>query len=114
MKRFTNQNGLTMIEVLVAAVILVIVSVALLGLYSNNFGWIIGAGFRAQALDKAKTTIDELIATGTGSTSESITISFPGVSAVTVTGDYIEATETDGPNNSVPVTLRTFIPTDPD
>jgi hypothetical protein len=106
-----NNRGLTAVEVIVAAVILVIVSVSLLGLYNSNFGWIVGAGFRTEALDKAKTAIDQLIATGpvTGST-DSITISFPGVSSVTVIGQFVSTTQADGPNSSVSVTLRTFLP----
>jgi hypothetical protein len=106
-----NNRGLTAVEVIVAAVILVIVSVSLLGLYNSNFGWIVGAGFRTEALDKAKTSIDQMIATGaaTGST-DTVTISFPGVSSVTVIGQFVNTTQTDGPNDSVSVTLRTFLP----
>ena len=106
-----NNRGLTAVEVIVAAVILVIVAVALLGLFNNNFGWIVGAGFRTEALDQAKSAIDQLIATGpsVGAT-DTVTISFPGVSAVTVEGEFVETTQTDGPNDSVSVTLRTFLP----
>ena len=71
-----NNSGLTAVEVIVAAVILVIVAVALLGLYNNNFGWIVGAGFRTEALDEAKSAIDQLIATGPAvSATDTVTIS---------------------------------------
>ncbi len=110
-KRIKNNSGLTAVEVIVAAVILVIASVSLLGLYNSNFGWIIGAGFRTEAVDKAKALIDAKIAAGaaTGSTGQ-LVISFTGTDDVIVEGEFVRFTGTDGPNDSTSVTLNTFIP----
>jgi len=106
-----NSSGLTTVEVIIAAVILVIVSVALLGLYSNNFGWIVGAGFRTDAVDKAKTAIDAKIAAGADEAADdALIIVFQGAPNVTVEGQFVDATGAAGPNGSTTVTLNTFIP----
>ena len=110
-KRIKNNSGLTAVEVIVAAVILVIVSVSLLGLYNSNFGWIVGAGFRTEAVDKAKALIDAKIAAGAASDAAGeLVISFTGTDDVTVEGEFVAFTGTDGPNDSTSVTLNTFIP----
>lgn len=109
--RLKGQKGLTMVEVIVAAIILVIVAVAILGLYNNNFGWIINAGFKTRALDKARTTIDSKIAQGAANNSSSVNIVFGGGStSITVVGELISATGTDGPGNKASVTLTSFLP----
>ena len=110
-KRIKNNSGLTAVEVIVAAVILVIVSVSLLGLYNNNFGWIVGAGFRTEAVDKAKALIDAKIAAGAEEDAAGeLVISFNGADDVIVAGEFVSFTGTDGPNDSTTVTLDTFIP----
>lgn len=109
--KLKGQKGLTMIEVIVAAVILVITAVALLGLYNSNFGWIVRAGFRARALDEAKASMDSLIAQGAASNASSVTIAFGGGAAsVTVLGEFITANGADGPGDTVTVTLNSFAP----
>ncbi|HOY89049.1 MAG TPA: prepilin-type N-terminal cleavage/methylation domain-containing protein [Bacillota bacterium] len=111
MKTLRNQKGFTMVEVIIAAVMLVTVAVALLGLYGNNFGWIVGAGYRMKALDEARTEMDSQIASGAPDDStDSLSISFPGASTITVMGKYLQTTGTDGPGGSVSVMLDSFIP----
>ena len=113
-KRIKNNSGLTAVEVIVAAVILVIVSVSLLGLYNSNFGWIVGAGFRTEAVDEAKALMDAKIAAGAvadiDGNYDQLVISFTGTDPVVVEGELISFTGTDGPNDSATVTLNTFIP----
>lgn len=109
--KLKGQTGLTAVEVIVAAVILVIVSVALLGLYNSNFGWIVRAGFRTTALSGAKANLDSRISQGAASSASSITIAFgAGAPSVTVPGEFISASGTGGPGNSITVTLDSFIP----
>lgn len=110
-ERIKNNSGLTAVEVIVAAVILVIVSVSLLGLYNNNFGWIVGAGFRTEAVDEAKSLIDAKIAAGAAADATGqLIISFTGTDDVVVDGEFVSFTGTDGPGDSTSVTLNTFIP----
>lgn len=109
--RLKNQKGLTAVEVIVAAVILVIVAVALLGLYNNNFGWIVRAGNRMRALDEAKANLDSIISQGAASAASSLTITFGGgAGSITVPGVFISANGADGPGDSVVVTLDSFVP----
>ncbi|HOA15574.1 MAG TPA: type II secretion system protein [Bacillota bacterium] len=113
-RRYKDQRGFTTVEVIVAAVILVIVAVALLGLYNSNFGWIVRAGFRTRAVDKAKAAIDSRISQGAASGASSLTIAFGnGAPSISIPGEFISETGTDGPGNSVSVTLDSFIPYKP-
>lgn len=117
MKRLANQNGFTIVEVIVAAVILVVVAVALLGLYGNNFRWIVGAGYKTEAIDAAKSEIDGKIAAGTAGNVDSITFSFDGTIPAKIDMSHtvkVFGTIIDGIGNSTTgseqIELRTFIP----
>lgn len=111
MNQLRNQKGITIVEIMVAAVILVISAIALLGLYSQNFGWIVGSGYRTNALDEAKASLDSAISVGAATDTESITIAFgSGAPAITVLGQNVSATGTDGPGDSISVSLNTFLP----
>lgn len=118
MRVLKDQSGLTIVEVMVAAVILVISAVAILGLYSQNFGWIVNAGYVTEAVDAVKTELDTAIASGTTATADTITFSFNGTTPVyidgthmvRVTGSAIARTGTSS-NGLKSVEMRTFIPT---
>jgi len=117
MRKLSNQKGFTVVEVIVAAVILVVVAVALLGLYGSNFRWIVGAGYKTEAIDAAKSEIDGKIATGTTDNFDSITFSFDGTIPAKVDVYHtvkVFGTIIDGIGNSTvgseQVELRTFIP----
>lgn len=109
MKR--NEGGMTIVEIMVAVVILVVVAAALIRLYGDNFSWIVGAGFRTEALDEAKSSIDQLISAGASEgAADALVFNFNGTSSVTVQGEMVQSTGADGHNDSVVVTLDTFLP----
>jgi len=117
MRKLSNQKGFTVVEVIVAAVILVVVAVALLSLYGTNFGWIVNAGYKTEAIDAAKTDIDTQIASGTAAATDSITFSFNGTIPAKVDLNHtvkvygiIAVGEGSNASGSEQVELKTFIP----
>lgn len=82
-------SGFSLIEVLIAIMILLILSGALIGLFTWSFSAIISAGERSEELFFAQGSIETDIAEGVGGTGQNLVISFSG-SDYSVWGRTIE------------------------
>lgn len=71
-----NENGFSLVELLVAMAILMIVVMSFTLLYTTSFTGIFGAGRKSEAIFGAQEDIDNFIAGGTAEEGDNLTIVF--------------------------------------
>ena len=110
MKRLLfNQDGFSLVEILVAFVILLIVITAVTPLFTTSYAGIFRAGRKSNALYQAQRDIESAINVGTALNSDPLTITFPGVPSITLTlQGKIETKTYPAEANNVSVTV--FLP----
>lgn len=89
MKKSYNEEGFTLIEVIIAITILMIVIFAFTTLYTTSFSGIFSAGRKSEALFLAQEAMDNLIAEEVNSGTETLTIEFVQ-RTISVTGEELE------------------------
>lgn len=102
-----NQEGFTIVEVLVALVFLIIIIFAFTNLLATGHSGIFRAGQKSEALFYAQEDIDNQIAGGSGTGSVTHTISFSGIDPIPIAGEEIEITYQYGDHSDQ---LYYFIP----
>lgn len=101
------QRGFTLVEVMVAIVILGIAIGSILLMYSNAIKGVSAAGRRSEALHGAEAAIAEKVAAGAASTADQLSIVFPGMDGISLSGKSEIAT---GTSQGRTVTITAFIP----
>ena len=96
MKSRNSEHGFTLLEVLVAIVVLGLAVGSILLVFSNSVTWLWAAGQRSEALNAAETGIAQKLAEGPKSDDDELSIEFPGAGKMTVKGELAEATGTSG------------------
>lgn len=110
MKPRTGELGFTMVEVLVAIVVLTVLIGSILLMLSNGMTGVWAAGHRSQALHAAETLIADTVGQGARSAADELSIVFPGMSAINVPGSFEQVT---GVSQGCSVTITAFIPERP-
>jgi prepilin-type N-terminal cleavage/methylation domain-containing protein len=110
MKQRIGERGFTMIEVLVAIVVLTMVIGSILLMFSNAIGGVWSAGHRSVALDAAATLMADRVGTSTGSGDDELVIVFDGIGPIEVPGSLEEVT---GISQGRSVTITAFVPERP-
>lgn len=102
-----NQHGFSLVEIIVAFVVMLIVITAVTPLFTSSYTGVFRAGRKSSALQQAQSDIEAAIRIGTTLNSNPLNISFPGVPSITLQGKIetiIHPTET----HNVAVTV--FLP----
>ena len=110
-KSRNSEHGFTLLEVLVAIVVLGLAVGSILLVFSNSVTWLWAAGQRSEALNAAETGIAQKLAEGPKSDDDELSIEFPGAGKMTVKGELAEATGTSGNQSS---TITAFLPEEPE
>lgn len=107
MDNFKQQEGFTLVEILVAIAIMMIVVFSFTLLFTSSFTWIFDAGDKSEALFKAQEKMDNKIAGGIITTDgEPMVVEFL-YESVTVHG---ETKEVDHPYEERNITLNYYLP----
>lgn len=107
MERLKQENGFTLVEILVAFSILMIVIFSFTLLFTSSFTWIFDAGAKGEALYKAQEEMDNEIAGGIISLDqEPMTIEFTNI-VISVKGETKQIEHQYEERN---VTITYFLP----
>ena len=109
-KRKKQNNGMTLIEIIIAMVILGIIAVTFLNIFSSGYIGIISGGKHTIVAYSGQRKTEEAITTATGTTTTSPTITFPGVAnPIQRTGREIVIIEDLNGDNKFKTEIKTFI-----
>lgn len=100
----SDEGGFSLIEILIALVILSITIFAFTGLFTDSYSRIFSAGRKSQAIYKAQKDMESKIRSGT-TLNQDFTITVPHSTNITVKGELVDI-EIEGQNAH----LTTFVP----
>lgn len=104
-----NQEGLTLIEVIISLAILGIMIVAYLTVFTSGFTGIMRAGHRAEAAyDAQQEQTQKIMESSTFVGNDDITLNFDGGTSVTLDVSFMESSVDVNGNTSV---MKSFVPT---
>ena len=91
MHRIKNEEGFTLVEIILAFTLLVIMSAAIITMFTTGFSGVFRAGSKSEALFEAQNLMDNAIVGGSGETPALVTyeINFGGPS-IDVKGEVID------------------------
>lgn len=109
-KRIGNQNGFTLIEVILSMAILGIILVAFLNMFSFSMIGLFRARDKSIALNEVQGSVESQLATEDAFHSDEIILTFDD-EEITITGGYIETEKSSGLSSSEITGFIPFIPT---
>jgi prepilin-type N-terminal cleavage/methylation domain-containing protein len=102
-KLIKSQSGFSLVELLVAAVILAIVAAGFIGLYTTGVFGVASAGLRSRNISLTQEELERKINSGT-TVEDPLTITFPSDNTtININGEYVVYSNEN-------VTIRAFIP----
>jgi prepilin-type N-terminal cleavage/methylation domain-containing protein len=122
MKKFFNDKGLSLIEMLIAMLVLSVVVTGFAGLFTQSFQNVYSAGYKSEAQHVAQVAMENLQADLSYSHAEAtvsetvntatLVMSFDGYGTVTVPGQEVVVTVeyTDGGGNNRTQVFKSFTP----
>lgn len=99
-----NEEGLTLIEILVALLIFVVILVSFSALFINSYAGVRLGGHKSERLYQAQSEVEEAMLNFQGERQDQIEISFPGLT-LTVDGRLITVQEIYHHDRSLSITL---------
>ena len=116
---FSDQYGFTLVEVVVAIIVLSLVTVAVVQIYNSNLLGIILSGNRTEAIYDVQQQLETTLATKDTADLEEepdefITFKFGDDEIGPIQGVLVTKTSTSDGTRPVPVSATVFIPDDPE
>lgn len=107
LRKLQNHKGFSLVELLVALVILVIVITGITTLLLGGFSGVFRTGRKTQALKAAQTDIENALRVDNPDNDDPLVIYFDGVSPITLKGKIKTATENYEEHS---VSINVFLP----
>lgn len=109
-KFIKRQDGMTLVELIVAMAIFAIIAVMFISLFTSSILWIFGAGDRGEAYSTAQQDVESRLATGEAIENPDLVITF-GADDYSIRGGLVESEQTVGQRSSQLETFMPLVPT---